>query len=99
MTKSSLTIGLDLNQLVALSQNITRISPAAAFTYFATDLTGTGILEERRLKQAVVEYKNLIWDKPTDSDGNIVGEFPAFSYDRSTISQVLNFSGIAICWF
>lgn len=83
------------NQLVALSQNITRFSPAAAFTYLATDLAGTGILEERRLKQAVVEYKNLIWDKPTDSDGNIIGEFSAFSYDRSSISQVLNFSGMS----
>lgn len=82
------------NQLVALSQNITRFSPAAAFTYLTTDLAGTGILEEQRLKQSVVAYKNLIWDKPTDSDGNIVGEFPAFSYDRSSISQVLNFSGM-----
>jgi ABC-type transport system involved in multi-copper enzyme maturation permease subunit len=83
------------NQLVALSQNITRFSPAAAFTYLATDLAGTGILEERRLKQSVVEYKNLIWDKPTDSDGNIIGEFPAFSYDRSSIRQVLNFGGMS----
>ncbi len=83
------------NQLVALSQNITRFSPAAAFTYLATDLAGTGILEEQRLKQAVVAYKNLIWDKPTDSDGNIVGEFPAFSYNRSSISQVLNVGGMS----
>jgi len=83
------------NQLVALSQNITRFSPAAAFTYLATDLAGSGILEEYRLKQAVVAYKNLIWDKPTDSDGNIVGEFPAFSYDRSSISQVLNVGGMS----
>jgi ABC-type transport system involved in multi-copper enzyme maturation permease subunit len=82
------------NQLVALSQNITRFSPAAAFTYLATDIAGTGIFEERRLRQAVLEYKNQIWDKPTDSDGNIMGEFPAFSYQRSSINQVLNFSGL-----
>ena len=43
------------------------------------------------MKQAVVEYKNQIWNKPTDSDGNIIGEFPAFSYQRSSINQVLNF--------
>jgi len=83
------------NQLVALSQNITRFSPAAAFTYLATDIAGTGIVEERRLKQSVVEYKNLVWNKPTDSDGNIIGEFPAFSYDRSSISRVLNFTGMS----
>ena len=82
------------NQLVALSQNITRFSPAAAFTYLATDIAGTGIFEEWRLRQAVLEYKNQIWDKPTDSDGNIMGEFPAFSYQRSSINQVLNFSGL-----
>jgi len=79
-------------QLVNLSQNITRFSPAAAFTYLATDIAGTGIFEERRLKQAVVEYKNQVWNKPTDSDGNIIGEFPAFSYQRSSLSQVLNFA-------
>lgn len=83
------------NQLVSLSQNVTRISPAAAFTYLTTDISGTGIYEERRLKQAVVEYKNQIWNKPTDSDGNIIGEFPVFSYDRSSIIQVLNFSGMS----
>jgi ABC-type transport system involved in multi-copper enzyme maturation permease subunit len=83
------------NRLVTLSQNITRFSPAAAFTYLSTDIAGTGIYEERRLKQAVVEYKNLIWDKPTDSDGNIVGEFPAFSFQRSSINQILNFGGMS----
>ncbi len=83
------------NQLVMLSQNITRFSPAAAFSYLTIDIAGTGIYEERRLKQAIVEYKNHIWDKPTDSDGNIVGEFPAFSYDRASIIQALNFSGMS----
>lgn len=83
------------NQLVTFSQNVTRFSPAAAFTYISTDIAGTGITEERRLKQTVVQYKNLIWDKPTDSDGNIVGEFPSLSYQRSSIRQVLNFSGLS----
>ncbi len=83
------------NQLVTLSQNITRFSPAAAFTYLATDIAGTGIFEERRLKQAVVEYKSQVWNKPTDSDGNIIGEFPAFSYERRSLTQVLNFSGMS----
>ena len=82
------------NQLVTLSQNITRFSPAAAFTYLTTDIAGTGIYEERRLKQAIVEYKNQVWNKPTDSDGNIIGEFSAFSYARSSLSQVLNFCGM-----
>ena len=32
------------DRLVTLSQNITRVSPTAAFTFLATDLMGTGIL-------------------------------------------------------
>jgi len=83
------------NQLVNLSQNITHFSPAAAFTYLATDIAGTGIFEERRLKQAVVAYKNQLWNKPTDSDGNIIGEFPAFSYQRSSLKQILNFGRLS----
>ncbi len=48
------------NRLVKVSQNITRFSPAAAFTFLATDIMGTGMAEERRLKRAVLQYKEDI---------------------------------------
>jgi len=83
------------NRLVFLSQNITRLSPAAAFTYFATDLAGTGIAEERKMKQEVLQYKNQVWNKQSDSDGNLLGDMPVFSYKRSSISQTLTWSSLS----
>ena len=75
------------DRLVTVSQNITRFSPAAAFTCLATDLMGTGISEERRLKKAVLQYKNLVW--------NLEGDLPAFAFHRSSIKEVLGFGGLA----
>ena len=45
-----------VNRLVKVSQSITRISPAAIFTYLATDIMTTGISEEQKLKSAVLQY-------------------------------------------
>jgi ABC-type transport system involved in multi-copper enzyme maturation permease subunit len=75
------------DRLVSVSQNITRISPAAAFTYLSTDLMGTGISEERRLKKAVLQYKNLVW--------NHEGDLPTFNFHRSSIKEVFGFGGLA----
>ncbi|MFZ2146486.1 MAG: ABC transporter permease subunit [Sedimentisphaerales bacterium] len=75
------------DRLVSVSQNITRFSPAAAFTYLATDLMGTGISEERRLKKAVLQHKNLVW--------NLEVDLPAFAFHRSSIKEVFGFGGLA----
>ena len=77
-------------QVVNTARNITRLSPAAAFTFLASDLTGTGLYEERKIKNSIIQYKNLIWNKPTDSDGNLVGDFPVFSYKRSSVKEILS---------
>ena len=82
------------NRLVTLTQNITRFPPAATFTFLATDLAGTGIIEEQRLKQSILNYKNVIWDKPIDSGGNLIGDFPPFSFQRSSIREVFNLEGL-----
>ena len=78
------------SRLVSLSKAISRVSPAAAFTYLSTDITGTGLREEARLKETVVRYKNTVWNKPTDSDGNITGEFSPFTFDREKITQSMS---------
>jgi ABC-type transport system involved in multi-copper enzyme maturation permease subunit len=75
------------NRLVTLSQNITRISPTAAFTFLATDLMGTGMLEEDRLKNAVVEYMSA-----KDNDGN--GGRPRFTYQSTSCRAVLGRGGL-----
>ncbi len=77
------------NRLVKVSQNITRFSPAAAFTFLATDITGTGMAEERKLKRAVLEYL-----KDGDDDK---GDKPVFSYRRSSIREVLGPEGLSSC--
>jgi len=80
------------NNLVRVSQNITRISPAAAFTCLATDITGTGMSEERRLKRAVLEYMDMIDDWDDDE-----GDKPVFGYRRSSIKEILGPGALSNC--
>ena len=75
------------NRRVQLSKNLTRISPASALTFLMTDLAGTGLPEEQRVKQAVLTYKNSMFGRKTDSDGNITGETPAFTYQRRSLGD------------
>lgn len=75
---------------VQVSRNITRISPASAFSFLATDLAGTGLLEEKRVKQSVLQYKNQVFGMETDSDGNLIGEFPSFDYRRLSMAETMN---------
>ncbi|MFH1940663.1 MAG: ABC transporter permease subunit [bacterium] len=77
-------------RLVNVSKNITRLSPASAFTFLATDIAGTGLFEENRVKQAVLQYKDQIFGTETDSDGNLLGQFPVFTYQRKSLGDVLN---------
>jgi ABC-type transport system involved in multi-copper enzyme maturation permease subunit len=72
------------NRLVKVSQNITRFSPAAAFTFLATDIMGTGMAEERRLKRAVLQYLK-------DRDDKMLG------YQRSSVKEVLGRGGMSNC--
>jgi ABC-type transport system involved in multi-copper enzyme maturation permease subunit len=80
------------SSLVKVSQNITRFSPAAAFTFLATDIMGTGMAEERKLKRSVLEYVDITedWD---DEKGNR----PAFSYQRSSVKEILGQGGLGNC--
>ena len=75
------------NRLAMISQSITRISPAAAFTFLATDTMGTGMAEERRLKRAVLQYNYATrnWR---------AGSRPAFRYQRSSCREALGPGGL-----
>lgn len=86
------------NSLVRVSQNITRISPAAAFTFLATDIMGTGVAEERRLKRAAQNYKdNMVelyyMDENMDEENE--PEFPDFHYQRSSVKEILGHGGLS----
>jgi ABC-type transport system involved in multi-copper enzyme maturation permease subunit len=77
------------NRLVAKSQNITRFSPAAAFTFLVTDFMGTGVSDERRLRRAVLQYKSTSQDRG--------GKRPTFRYQRSSIKEVLGPKSLSDC--
>lgn len=82
------------DQLVDVTRGITRLSPAAAYSFYATDILGTGLGEERRFKQAVYRYKDQVWDQPINSAGQLQGEFPAFEYARTPVAEVLRSEGL-----
>jgi len=82
------------NSLVKVSQNITRFSPAPAFTVMATDIMGTGIAEERRLKKAVQGHKNLIIHLYFGGNLNEESKPPSFHYARSPVKEILNQEGL-----
>jgi len=80
------------SSLVKVSQNITRFSPAAAFTFLATDIMGTGMAEERKLKRYVLEYVDITEDWDDEK-----GDRPAFSYQRSSVKEILGPEGLSNC--
>jgi ABC-type transport system involved in multi-copper enzyme maturation permease subunit len=61
------------NRLAKISQNITRISPVAAFTFLATDIMGTGMAEERKLKRAVLQYNGPVFRYQRSSVKEVLG--------------------------
>jgi len=78
------------NRLVGLSKNINRISPAAGFVYSVTEIAGTGVGEERRLKEEIIRHKDLILN---DFNRNIK-QHPAFVYRYRTVGQILAEGGL-----
>jgi hypothetical protein len=60
------------------------MSPVAAFTFLATDITGTGMAEERRLKRAILQFLD-------DSDNKML------DYQRSSVKEVLGKGGLSNC--
>ncbi len=84
-----------LYRLVKASQNITRLSPAPAFTLLATDLMGTGVAEERKLKTAVQSYNDLCVQLYAASENPEEQRDPPFHYQRSSIPEILGQGGLS----
>ena len=72
------------NRLIRISKNLNRISPVASYIYAVTDIAGTGIEEEGRLKTEVIRYKNQIFPDVVEQKES----FPNFSYRYRSLSQV-----------
>lgn len=52
----------DVDSQVALTKNISRISPVSAYIYAVTDLANTGIEREKHLKQYLWDYQSKFLD-------------------------------------
>ncbi len=84
-----------LYRLVKASQTITRLSPAPAFTLLATDIMGTGVAEERKLKTAVLSYNDLCLQVSPPSEDPEEQNDPPFYYQRSSIAEILGQGGLS----
>ena len=78
---------LKFERLVRLSRSINRLSPAASLMDAATEIAGTGIGDEMRLKAEVIRYKNQAL--PSLSRDRTAKEAPAFSYRARSLTEVL----------
>jgi len=88
---------LKFDRLVRLSRSINRVSPAASFMDAATEIAGTGIGEETRLKAEIIRYKNQAL--PSLARDRTAKEAPAFSYRARTLGEVLADGGLVdLAW-
>jgi len=85
---------LKFARLVRLSRNINRISPAASFLDASSEIAGTGIGEESRLKQEVVRYKDSIIDQIIADQRAGERQYPAFTYTPRPLADI--FAGGAL---
>jgi ABC-type transport system involved in multi-copper enzyme maturation permease subunit len=87
---------LKFDRLVRLSRTINRISPAASLLDAATEIAGTGIGEESRLKAEVVRYKNAVIDEiiANQSAGRRDARYQAFVYRPRPLAEI--FAGGAL---
>jgi ABC-type transport system involved in multi-copper enzyme maturation permease subunit len=81
---------LKFDRLVRLSRDINRISPAASFLDAASELAGTGIGEESRLKGEVVRHKDAIiaqilanWESVKKNT-----QYAAFTYKPRSVGDI-----------
>jgi len=87
---------LKFERLVRLSRDINRISPAASFLDAASEIAGTGISEESRLKEEVIRYKDAIIAQIL-ANWNIEKknrQYPMFTYKPRPLAEV--FAGGAL---
>jgi ABC-type transport system involved in multi-copper enzyme maturation permease subunit len=81
---------LKFERLVRLSRDINRISPAASFLDAASEIAGTGIGEESRLKREVIRYKDSIIDTliANQGGGRRGAQYPAFIYAPRPLAEI-----------
>lgn len=79
-----------VDRQVRLAKALNRISPAAGFVYTATEIAGTGIGEDSRLKREVVRYRTRVLEAGALENNTA----PAFSYAYRPIGEVMAEGGL-----
>jgi ABC-type transport system involved in multi-copper enzyme maturation permease subunit len=81
---------LKFERLVRLSRDINRVSPAASFLDASSEIAGTGIGEESRLKEEVVRYKDAViaqilanWESVKKDR-----QYPVFAYKPRSLGDI-----------
>ena len=89
---------LKFDRLVRTSRNINRVSPAASFLDAASEIAGTGLGEERRLKGEILRYNDAVIGQILANwgvaDNALFRNSPAFSYKPRSLGDV--FAGGAL---
>lgn len=78
------------DRMIRLAKTLNRISPAAGFVYTATEIAGTGVGEEARLKREVIRYKSRVLESGRREDQ----QPPAFDYAYRSVGVVLAEGGL-----
>jgi ABC-type transport system involved in multi-copper enzyme maturation permease subunit len=79
-----------VDRQVRLAKTLNRVSPAAGFVYTSTELAGTGIGEDARLKRAVARHRNQVLDSGTMENN----QAPAFSYAFRSVGEIMAEGGL-----
>jgi ABC-type transport system involved in multi-copper enzyme maturation permease subunit len=81
---------LKFNRLVRLSRNINRVSPAASFLDAVSEIAGTGLGEESRLKGDIIRYNDAVISQIL-ANWNVIDKnktYPAFTYKPRPLGEI-----------
>jgi hypothetical protein len=73
------------NNLIDITKTITRISPTGSLTYLVTDVTSTGLLEEKHLKDAISQHVARNFDQIVEPEK---GGVAPFIYTHKSLAEV-----------
>ncbi len=74
-----------LDNLINVTKTITRISPAGSLTYLVTDISSTGLLEEKHLKDAISQHVARNFDQIVEPEKSGVAPF---IYTHKSLAEV-----------
>jgi ABC-type transport system involved in multi-copper enzyme maturation permease subunit len=80
-----------LNRLVDATKSIVRLSPTGALTFLTTDALNTGLYEELRFKNAVVQFVNRNLERINGLDRSPIDNF---TYRPASLDEVFERSGL-----